>query len=65
MLGHLLIVKEGGLLKFCPVLGVLGCLGCLLVKLKKRLTFWMPSPLTLSIPDSANLTQNFACLPSM
>ncbi len=53
------------MLWFCCVLGVLGRLGRLVVELKKRLTFWMPSPITLSIPDSADLSQNLTCLPSM
>ncbi len=53
------------LLGFCQVLGVLGRLGLLVVELRKRLTFWMPSPITLSILDSADLSRNLACLPSM
>jgi hypothetical protein len=58
--------QGGGLwLRLCWVIGVLECLGCVLVQLKKRLTFRMPSPSTMSIPDSADLNHNLACLPSM
>ncbi len=57
--------RRGVLLGFCRVLGVLGRLGHLVVELKKCLTFWMPSPITLSIPDSAGLSRNLACLPSV
>ncbi len=53
------------LLGFCRVLGVLGGLGRVVVGQRKRLTFRMPSLITLSIPDSADLNQNLACLLSM
>jgi hypothetical protein len=53
------------LLGFCRVLGVLGGLRHVVVGLRKHLTFWMPSPITLSITDSVYLNQNLACLPSM
>ncbi len=55
----------GVLLGFCRVLGVLGGLRRVVEGLRKRLTFWMPSPITSSIPDSADLNRNLACLPSM
>ncbi len=45
------------LLWFCCVLGVLGRLGHLVVELRKRLTFWMPSPITFSIPDSEDVLE--------
>jgi hypothetical protein len=54
-----------GLLAVCLFLGALGCLGHVLVQLRNCLTLKMPSPITLSIPDSANLNQKRACLPSM
>ncbi len=54
-----------GLLAVCWFLGVLGRLERVLVQLRNCLTFKMPSPITLSIPDSADLNQKRACLPSM
>jgi hypothetical protein len=54
-----------GLLAVCWFLGVLGCLGHVLVQLRNSLTFTMPSPIILSIRDSANLKQYRACLLSM
>ncbi len=53
------------MLGVCQFLGVLGRLGYGLMQLRSCLTFKMPSPITLSIPDSADLKQNLACLPSM
>ncbi len=49
----------------CRFMGVLGHLGCVLVQLRNCLTFKMPSPITLFIPDSADLKRNYACLPSI
>jgi hypothetical protein len=48
----------------CWLLGVLGRLGQVLVQLINCLTFVMPSPMTLSIHDSADLRQKRACRPS-
>jgi hypothetical protein len=53
------------LLGFSQDLGVLECLGRVLVQLRKRLTFKMPSPTASSIADSAALNQNLASLPPM
>ncbi len=60
-------VGVGGrrLLAVCQFLGVPGRLERGLVQLRNCLTFKMPSPITLSIPDSADLNQKQACLPSM
>jgi hypothetical protein len=52
------------LLAVCQFLGVLGHLGPVLVKMSNCLTFKMPSPIILSITDSADLLPNWACLPS-
>ncbi len=49
----------------CWLLGVLGRLERFLVQLRNCLTFKIPSLITLSIPDSADLKRNRACLPSM
>ncbi len=46
-------------------LGVVGRLERVLVQLRNCLTFKIPSLITLSIPDSADLKRNRACLPSM
>jgi hypothetical protein len=54
-----------GLLAVSQFLGALGRLGRVLVQLRYCLTFGMPSPITLSIPDSADLKRNRASLPSM
>jgi hypothetical protein len=54
-----------GLAGFCQFLGALGHQGRIGVQLRKCLTFEMPSPTTLSILDSADLSHNLACLPSM
>jgi hypothetical protein len=54
-----------GLWAVCRFLGALGRLGHVLVQLRNCLTFKMPSPITLSIPDSADLKRKRACLPSM
>ncbi len=43
------------LVGFCWFLGTLGRQGQMGVQLRKCLTFEMPSPMTLSIPDSADL----------
>jgi hypothetical protein len=51
------------LLAFCRFLGVLGRMRPDLVQLMNCLTFEMPSPITLSMPDSAEGRQNLACLP--
>ncbi len=51
-------------LGFCWFVGTLGRRGRTGVQLRKCLTFEMPSPMTLSIPESADLNQNWACLPS-
>ncbi len=53
------------MLELCWFLGVLGRLERVLVQLRNRLTFKMPSLITLSIPDSADLKQKCACLLSM
>jgi hypothetical protein len=60
-------VGNGGreLLAVGQFLGASGHLERILVQLRNYLTFKMPSPITLSIPDSADLKQNWACLPSM
>ncbi len=47
-----------GLLAVCWLMGVLGHLGLVLVWLRNCLTFKMPSLITLSIPDSADLKEN-------
>jgi hypothetical protein len=44
-----------GLLVVCWFPGFLGHLGRVMVQLRNYLTFKMPSPITLSIPDSADL----------
>ncbi len=54
-----------GLLAVCQFLSALGRLGRVLVQLRNCLTLKMPSPITMSIPDSADLKQKQACLPSM
>ncbi len=54
-----------GLLAVCWFLGVLGRLEHVLVQLRNCLTFKIPSLITLSIPDSADLKRNCACLQSM
>ncbi len=56
---------EQRLLAVCRFLGALGRLERVLVQLRKCLTFMMPYPITMSIPDSADLKQNPAYLPSM
>ncbi len=58
-------VRVRGLLVVCQFLGVLGRLERVLVQLRNCLTFKMPSLITLSIPDSADLKRNWDCLPSM
>jgi hypothetical protein len=58
-------VRVWGLLAVCQFVGVLEHLGQVLVQLRNCLTFQMLSPITLSIPDSADLKQNHACLSSM
>ncbi len=47
---------------FYQFLGALVRLGCVLVGQMNCLTFEMPSPVTLSTPESADLNQNLACL---
>ncbi len=49
---------------FCQFLGVLVRLGRVLVGLIKFLTFEIPSPITISTPDSADINENRACLSS-
>ncbi len=58
-------VEGRGLLAVCRFLGAIGCLDHVLVQLRKCLTFEMPSPITLSIPDCADPKRNWACLQSM
>jgi hypothetical protein len=53
-----------GLLVVCRFPGVQGRLELVLEQLRNCLTFKMPSPITLSIPDSADLNRKQACLPS-
>ncbi len=54
-----------GLLAVCQLLGVMGHLGHALVQLRNSLSFKLPSLITLSISDSADLKQEQASLPSM
>ncbi len=56
---------EQRLLAVCRFLGALGRLEHVLVQLRKCLTFMMPSPINLFIPNSADLKRNRAGLPSM
>ncbi len=53
------------MLAVCLFVEVLERLGRVLVQVRNCLTCNMPSPITLSILDSADLKQNCACLPSM
>ncbi len=52
------------LLGFCQVRAVLGRLGCVVVRLRKCLTFWMPSLITcLSQTWRTAIKIWLACLP--
>jgi hypothetical protein len=58
-------IAEQRFLAVCHSLGILGNLDCVLVQQKKCLTFNLPSPITVAIPDSADLKHNCAYQSSM